>query len=143
MTHADKNHYAAKHPGAVIDEKTASLIREKSQDSNVTCAAAHKAAEELNVSPETIGVQADLMEFRIAMCQMGLFGYTGGSKQMDPEFDIPAAMEKAIQEADDDGRISCRTCWQMAEQLNAKRMDIASACEKMGIRIKPCQLGAF
>ncbi len=143
MTHSDKGHYANKHQGQKIDEKISSLIKSKSQENNLTCAAAHKAAKELGVSPEAIGIQTDLIEFRITMCQLGLFGYKGGTKQIDPDFDTPSDMEAALDKANDDGRLSCLDCWEIAKDLKAKKIDIASACEKKEIRIKPCQIGAF
>jgi len=143
MTHSDKGHYANKHQGQKIDETISSLIKSKAQENNLTCAAAHKAAEELGVEPIEIGIQTDLLEFRITMCQIGLFGYKGGAKQIDPDFDIPSDMEAAIDKANDDGRLSCFDCWNIARDLKAKKIDVASACEKKGIRIKPCQLGAF
>ena len=143
MTHSDKGHYANKHQGQKIDEKISSFIKSKAKENNLTCAAAHKAAEELGVSPGKIGIQADLLEFRITMCQVGLFGYKGGAKKIDPDFDIPSDMEAALDKANDDGRLSCFDCWNIAKDLKTKKIDIASACEKKGIRIKPCQLGAF
>ena len=90
MTHADRGHYAAKHQGKKIDEKISSLIKSLAQDKHLTCAMAHKAAKELEVSPEEIGIQTDLLEFRITMCQLGLFGYDGGTKKIDPDFNILA-----------------------------------------------------
>ena len=143
MTHSDKGHYANKHQEQKIDEKISSLIKSKAKENNLTCAAAHKAAEELGVSPDKIGIQTDLLEFRITMCQIGLFGYKGGAKQIDPDFDIPSDMEAALDKGNDGGRLSCFDCWNIAKDLKAKKIDVASACEKKGIRIKPCQLGAF
>ena len=143
MTHSDKGHYANKHQEQKIDEKISSLIKSKAKDNELTCAAAHKAAEELGVEPIEIGIQTDLLEFRITMCQIGLFGYKGGAKQIDPDFDIPSDMEAALDKTNDDGRLSCFDCWNIAKDLKAKKIDVASACEKKEIRVKPCQLGAF
>jgi hypothetical protein len=143
MTHSDKGHYANKHQGQKIDEKITSFIKSKAKDNEITCIAAHKAAEKLGVSPGEIGIQTDLLEFRITMCQIGLFGYKGGEKQIDPDFDIPSDMEAALDKANDDGRLSCFDCWNIAKNLKAKKIDVASACEKKEIRVKPCQLGAF
>jgi len=143
MTHEDRGHYAKKHQDRKIDEKITSLIKSLSKDNNLSCVAAHKAAEELKVSPAEIGVQTDLLEFRITHCQLGLFGYQPETKRIDPTINIPGDMEKEIDKANEEGRIDCIGCWNIAKALNAKKLDIASACEKKEIRIKPCQLGAF
>ena len=143
MTHSDKGHYAAKHQGKQIDDKISSLIKSLAKDNNLSCAAAHKAATQLKVSPEEIGIQADLLEFRITICQLGLFGYDGGTKKIDPNFNIPADMSEQIDKINNAGRLSCLECWNIAKDLKAKKVDVASACEKKEMRIKPCQLGAF
>lgn len=143
MTHADKGHYANKHQNKKVDEKITSLIKSLSKDNNLTCAMAHKAAKELGVSPGEIGIQTDLLEYRITMCQIGLFGYDGGTKKIDPDFNIPSDMGEQIDKINDDGRLSCLDCWNIAKDLKAKKIDVASACDKKEIRIKPCQLGAF
>jgi hypothetical protein len=143
MTHSDKGHYANKHQGQKIDEKISSLIKSKAKDNELTCVAAHKAAEELGISPKEIGIQTDLIEFRITMCQLGLFGYEGGTKKIDPDFNLPSDMEEQIDKISKDGRISCLESWNIADSLKTKRVDVASGCEKKGLKIKPCQLGAF
>ena len=147
MTHSDRGHYAAKHQGKEIDGTISSALNNIVKDNQLACAAAHKAAQDLDVTPREIGIQADLMELRITHCQLGLFGYKGGEKKIDSGFKIPSDMEQAIdqliEKAEDKGRISCLEAWNLAKDLDAKRIDIASACEKKGIRIKPCQLGAF
>ncbi len=144
MTHSDKGHYANKHQGQKIDEKITSFIKSKAKNNEITCAAAHKAAEKLGgVSPGEIGIQIDLIEFRITMCQLGLFGYDGETKKIDPDFNLPSDMEEQIDAISKDGRISCLESWNIADSLKTKRIDVASGCEKKGLKIKPCQLGAF
>jgi len=143
MTHEDKGHYAAKHTGRQINETIAEKIRALSKDNCLTCAQAHRAAKELNLPPSEIGVQTDLLEYRIADCQLGLFGYSDGQKRIDPDIDITPELNEHLNKAGKDGRISCLEGWEIAKKLKIKRVDIGSACEKKDIRIKPCQLGAF
>ncbi|WP_457552602.1 hypothetical protein [Desulfobacula sp.] len=143
MTHEDKGHYAAKHEDRKINELIAEKIRELSENNCLTCAFAHRAGKALKVSPSEIGVQTDLLEFRIADCQLGLFGYSDGQKRIDPDIKISPALNEQLDNANKDGRISCSDCWEIAKNLKIKRLDIGSACEKKDFRIKPCQLGAF
>ncbi|NOX34719.1 MAG: hypothetical protein GXP56_13475, partial [Deltaproteobacteria bacterium] len=93
--------------------------------------------------PLEIGVQADLIEYRIAECQLGLFGYNDGQKIIDPGIEISPELSLELDKENQDGRISCLKCWEIAKKLKIKRLDLGSACEKKNIRIKPCQLGAF
>ncbi len=143
MGHNDKGHYALKHPGKSLDPKLSKVVKAAASDGLLTCASAHKAAKTLGCTPGDIGTQADLLELRISQCQLGLFGYSPDKKNLDPDVEIPEGLEDAILDAQDEGRISCRQCWDMAKVHNISRLDMGSACEKKEIRIKPCQLGAF
>jgi len=143
MAHEDKGHYAAKHTDSQINETITEKIRALSSDNCITCVAAHRAGKELNRSPSEIGVQTDLLEYRIAECQLGLFGYAGGQKKINPHLPITPELNHHLDTASCDGRISCLECWDIAKKLKINRLDMGSACEKKNIRIKPCQLGAF
>ena len=143
MAHEDKGHYAAKHEGRQINETIAAKIRALSEDNCIKCASAHKAGKELNISPPEIGVQTDLLEYRISDCQLGLFGYSDGQKRIDPDIEIAPDLNEHLDKASKDGRISCVECWDIAKKLKIKKLDVGAVCEKKNIRIKPCQLGAF
>ena len=143
MGHQDKGHFAAKHKGKIIIETIAQKLRAGAKDNNITCSMAHQTAVTLNTAPLEIGVQIDLLEFRISECQMGLFGYDDGQKKFDPDIEVSPELARQLDKISINGRISCKDCWDIAKSLKVKRLDIGSACEKKNIRIKPCQLGAF
>ncbi|MCG8635806.1 MAG: hypothetical protein MI863_18370 [Desulfobacterales bacterium] len=143
MGHEDKGHYALKHKGKSIQPELSDAIKAQAADGMLPCAAAHKTAKTLGYAPKEAGVQADLLELCISQCQLGLFGYSPNKKKFNPDIDVPEALAGAILDAQDEGRLSCRQCWDMAKDHSISRLDMGSACEKMEIRIKPCQLGAF
>lgn len=143
MGHQDKKNYAEKHPGKSLDPIISGKISSLTDNTQLTCAAAHRAARDLNLKPLDIGIQADLMEFTITRCQLGLFGYSPQKKNIDPDIEVSKALDDALDQATQEGRISCAQGWEIADAMKIKRLDLGSACEKKGIRIKPCQLGAF
>ena len=144
MTHEDAGHYAAKHPDGKIDPKIAAAIAEKEKDGRITCAAAHAIAKKLTVSPHAVGMTIDLLEKRIHRCQMGLFGYERKTTQkVKPARLVTQELDKTIREALDGDRITCKTAWEVAEKMGLTKLEIASACEGLEIKIKQCQLGAF
>ena len=143
MAHEDKGHFAAKHSDIQINETTAKKIRALAQDICLSCSSAHRAGKSLAVSPLEIGVQTDLLEYQISECQLGLFGYGDGEKRIDVDIEISADLNGQLDKTNKDSRISCLECWEIAKNLKIKRLDVASACEKKNIRIRPCQLGAF
>jgi hypothetical protein len=143
MTHEDKGHYARKHQGKKIDDSISKKILTLAEDNNLTCAAAHRIAKDLDIQPSDIGIQIDLMEFRITKCQLGLFGYSPEPKKINPDIEISKNLAAALDKTIVDNKISCKLCWDIADSLKIKRLDLGSACEKKDFRIKPCQLGAF
>lgn len=143
MGHQDKGHFAAKHKNNLINETVADEIRAKADNASITCASAHKISKALNLTPSEIGIQIDLLEFRITECQLGLFGYSKGGKRINPEIEIFPDLGGRLEKAAVNGRISCLSCWGIAGDLKMKRLDMGSACEKRSIRIKSCQIGSF
>ena len=144
MTHEDAGHYASKHPeGTKSDPRIAEAVKKKVSDGRISCAAVHKIAKELNVAVADVGVAIDLLEARLAKCQLGLFGYYPEKKIVKPMEKIPAGLEAAIRESVKDNRISCAVSWELAEQFDCARLDDSCACESMGIKVSPCQVGAF
>ncbi len=118
-------------------------LKAASTDGELACALAFKIGAEHNTSPEDIGKILDLEEIDIAKCQLGLFGYKPDKKIVQPAISVPDGLKKEITAALADGRLSCEKAWAIAGRLRISKMDVAAACENMGIKIKPCQLGAF
>jgi hypothetical protein len=97
----------------------------------------------LKVSAKEVGIAVDLMNFRITKCQLGLFGYHPEKKIATPAESVSEELGVEIQKHGVDGRLPCKTAWDIATRLNLHKMAVSRACEAMGVKIKPCQLGAF
>jgi hypothetical protein len=145
MTHEDAGHYAKKHQGIKIDKKIEEELKKSSENEKISCPIIHSIAKELSIKPEEAGIQTDLIELRLNNCQLGLFGWEGepSGKLIDKSIQISDTLEKELQTIIKDNRITCLECWDIAKKLKIKRLDVASACEKKGFKIKKCQLGAF
>ncbi|MCK5542460.1 MAG: hypothetical protein KAI40_07180 [Desulfobacterales bacterium] len=145
MTHENAGHYAKKHQGIKIDNTIAEKLKKTSKDEKIPCQKIHAVANELSRIPIQVGIQADLIELRLNCCQLGLFGWEKESsgKLIDKNIQINDILEEALDKSAKDNRITCSDCWDIAKNLKIKKLDIGSACEKKGIKIKKCQLGAF
>jgi len=144
MEHNLQGHYSKKHaPGKMPDERLVKAIREKTRDGEIPCAVAHTIAKELNVSPKEVGFAMDMLEIPITKCQLGLFGYKPEKKIVKPAKEVSSELKDEIMAAIKDGKLSCEMVWNIAKKLGLKKMDVSSACEKLGIKIGHCQLGAF
>ena len=129
------------------DPKISDAITARADGGELPCAVAFSLSESLGLPPATIGAYADTLEIRLVKCQLGLFGYTPEKKIVEPLAEIPEALDRAIEAAvsgaDDPGRIACRQVWDIAAAPAIPKLRASGACEKRGLRIKPCQLGAF
>jgi hypothetical protein len=143
MTHKDAPKYSAKHPDGTPDPAVADALGAKAVDGTITCADAFSVAADLSVSPSEIGKTADLLEYRITRCQLGLFGYSPHKKIVEPATDASAEVRERLSHFGADGTISCAACWKLADTLDMGRMEVAAVCELLELKIEPCQLGAF
>ena len=145
MPHEFAGRYKTKHPqGTQPAAHIAQTLQKKVKDGRISCAAAHRIAQELNEPPERVGQTADLLEFRIGKCQLGLFGYGSKDNKVAPAKQIEPSLEKALQNAlQDNDRLTCVSVWKIAETLDCKRKEVSAACETLKIKIFACQIGAF
>ena len=144
--HQDEGHYAGKHPQDMLpDKEIAEVLKPHIREGRISCSAAHKAAAEAEANPSETGRVLDLLEVRITGCQLGLFGHGGkdhgkaGLKLPLNEAEISAAIDKA---SAGDG-LSCLELWSIADEFGCTKIEARAVCEKTGIKIKNCQLGAF
>jgi hypothetical protein len=146
MTAKAKQPFASKHghrsPDQVDPAIRASLERNV-EKGELPCAVAFRLAEEIQKPPSAIGEAADLLGIRLAKCQLGLFGYTPEKKIVTAAAAVDPRLEDAIRSRLENDRLPCRAAWILAEDLHMTRMAVSAACEALGIKIKPCQLGAF
>ena len=144
MTHYDEGKYAAKHPqGIAPDQNVADQVHAKLIDGRISCAAAHQIAEEYQITPAEVGKTIDLLEIRINMCQLGLFGHSPQKKIVQPAQQVSVELRDAIAAASNDGKLSCAALWDIARRLNISKLDASAACEALEVKISSCQLGAF
>lgn len=144
MTHEDKGHFSKKHPpDRKVNERVSAAVKSKVTDGAMACAVAFEIAESLGVPPEEVGFTLDSLEVKVVKCQLGLFGYTPAKSIVKPAERVPPDLEKAIRGALVKGRLPCASAWALAEKRRLKKMEISSACETLGIKIGPCQLGTF
>jgi hypothetical protein len=142
---SDKNQsYSEKHGQHVkMDETIASAIRSRARQNELPCAVAFDIAAKLGCDVGQIGLTADLLDYRLTKCQLGLFGYKPEKKIVKPEHSSNSGLEEALRTKAGSGAIPCRDAWELASRFKVSKMTVSASCEAMGIKVKPCQLGAF
>ena len=125
------------------NEQLIEAIQGKAIAGTISCAAMFTIIDGLAIEPVEAGRALDLMDISIVKCQLGLFGYSPEKKIVKPAESVSEDMNREIQACLKDGRLPCADAWVIAKKLKAPKMDVSAACEKLGIKIKPCQLGAF
>lgn len=126
-----------------IDPAVRESLERNADKGELACAVAFRLANELQKPPSAIGEAADLLAIRLVKCQMGLFGYSPEKKIVKAASAVDPDLAEAIRRGLENGRLPCRTAWDLAHAFKLSRMGVSSACEALGIKIKPCQLGAF
>lgn len=143
MTDAHTSFEAKHGPDARPDPDIREAVAARETSGAISCARAHKISRTLAVPPAAVGRTIDLMGIRLTKCQLGLFGFSPEKKVVTPIADPDPDLAEAIRAAAPDDRLSCAAAWEIADWLRVPRMTVSGACETAGIKIKPCQLGAF
>jgi hypothetical protein len=144
MTHRDAGDYSTKHgAGEKPNPEVAKAVTEAADAGKIACAKVFSIASELGVGPSEAGKTVDLLKIRLVKCQLGLFGYAPKKSIVKPAERVSPELESAIRSRVEDERLPCIAAWQLADELSLKKLDVSCAAEALGIKIKPCQLGAF
>lgn len=113
----------------------------------IPCPVCHFIAAYLNVTPMKVGEVATNVHARIYQCQLGLFGYgrkgLSGYKILGRKVEVPQEVLDLIRERSRDGKIPCTSLWEIADSKGIVRPEIGNAADSLGLKITPCQLGAF
>lgn len=125
------------------DEKLKKMIASRLVNGALSCTAAFDLAREFDVAPGVVGEAADKLDIHLRECQLGLFGYKPEKKIVKPLETVEPEFEKAIRSALVNDRMPCRAAWDIAERFQVAKMTVSAACETLGVKIRPCQLGAF
>lgn len=112
------------------------------------CAVAHYIASRLGIEPIEVGQAANMLKRTLTFCQLGLFGYgrkgKSGYKILGRPVEIDAdIMDQIKARATDKQTIACRDLWEIADARGVIRAEVGNAADALGLKITPCQLGAF
>ena len=118
-------------------------ILKNAKGGEIPCALAFEIAKKQKSSLRKVGKNIDLLEIKLVKCQLGLFGYSPEKKKVKPIPSASSDLKNAIQEALAEGMLSCEKALDIAKRFKVPKMQVSGACEAMGLKIKPCQLGAF
>ena len=131
-----------------IDNDLAKAIRGRLREGKLPCAAAISLARAKGIDPLDLGRTADSLRVRLSRCQLGLFGWPGraGSPESvnSPEEPAPEGLDAAILDGRDaSGMLSCLGAWRIADDFGISRLRAGRAADRLGVRIRDCQLGVF
>ncbi|MFW5770750.1 MAG: hypothetical protein ACOCX9_04885 [Spirochaetota bacterium] len=124
-------------------EDLTTKLQNVSDGKEISCKNAFTVIENTGVSPLDVGKLINKMDMKITCCQLGLFGYKPEKKILKPADTVSEQLYSSIMQYVNNGRIICADVWKVADSQLITRLDAASACEKLSLKIKKCQLGAF
>lgn len=118
------------------------IMKAASSEDKITCAKVFDVIKEYTIFPDIAGFTLTQNKIKINFCQLGLFGYPDGKKIIECE-SISEDLEDKIFSNLENEKLPCAAAWNIAEELKLKKLEVTAACEKLGIKINKCQLGAF
>jgi hypothetical protein len=135
-------------PTARVDEDLAEMIRGRLQGGKLACSTAFDLAEERGIPRLEVGRTADFLSVHLTRCQLGLFGYPDKTKFWETneirDSPRPAGLDEAILATRDKHNvISCAALMAIAERFGLDKVQAGYAADRLGVRVKHCQLGAF
>jgi hypothetical protein len=130
-----------------MEQKIREMMAVYHEKSRMPCAVAHYIANYLEIDPALVGKEADAGGVRLTGCQLGLFGYgrkgKSNHKITGRKIEIGQELIDLIRERAAGGKISCAGLWKIADDAGIIRCEAGNAADGLGIKISPCQLGAF
>jgi len=134
--------------GREVEPALADAIRARLREGRLDCTAAFAVAKQKNFAPLAVGEAADSLGVHLSRCQLGLFGYPGRAKAWEnpgwKRTEIPKDLEPAVCSAvGQDGILSCAAAWDVADRFSVGRAQVGFLANRLNIKIKRCQLGAF
>jgi len=114
------------------------LLLKVSNNSALSCVKIFEIINDNSLSVDDVASAIDAAKIKISACQMGLF-----SHRVPPADIVSEILKNKISSNLENGKLPCKNSWNIATELNIKKMDVASACETLKIKISNCQLKAF
>ena len=132
----------------VLDDELVSAIQANLRAGKLPCAVAFEIAAEEDVEPVVLGQTAALLRIHLSHCVLGLFGYPEMQKGWEAAgfsaLEMPDELRAAIQAAvTENGTVACAKLWELAARFGVRKMQLGYLCDQLGIKVTPCQLGAF
>jgi hypothetical protein len=128
-------------------KKIKEMIAIYPEKGKLPCAVAHYIAAYLGATPLDVGKEATATGVRLYQCQLGLFGYgrkgQSAYKIVGRKVEVGQEVLDLIRAGVSEGRISCARLWEIADSTGVIRAEVGNAADSLGIKITPCQLGAF
>ena len=144
MNPRKRKNFAEKHqPEVTPDSRIKEEIIKQTPTDELSCKVAFEIANKLKVSKKAVGMTADLLEFKLVKCQLGLFGYGLQKRQIQPKNSANRLFKEAITAALVEGKLPCASAFEIASRFNVHKLNVTGICEFKKIKIRACQLGAF
>jgi uncharacterized metal-binding protein len=72
-----------------------------------------------------------------------LAGHQKPAVETEEEMEVPERILEAVQKAAPDGRLTCPAARQLAIKLGVQPRTVGTACDRLRIKLKACELGCF
>ena len=133
-------------PGNLSEEALTRLraaVSAAAKDGAVRCPAAWKLALDSGVSRLDVGAAIDRLGIRVTHCQLGCFQVEKASHDGQTAGPVDAEATRQVEALAEKGELTCSNVFSLAQELHASPGGVADAANRLGRKLKSCQLGCF
>ena len=120
----------------------ADILKGAAVENKIPCARVFELINEHSFFPDIAGLTMNQYKIKINLCQLGLFGFPEGKRILKCETLAETLKDKIYSNLENE-KLPCAAAWNIAAEMKIKKLEVTAACEKLGIKINKCQLGAF
>ena len=133
-------------PAGLSPESLAQLegaVTESLRQGHLPCPVAWRIAKDLDIPRIAVGAAMDKLGVRVTDCQIGFFKVDKTPYKGDAPQPPPSELAAALRELDTAGNLTCAEVFALASRLKTTPLTLADAANRLGLKIRACQLGCF
>lgn len=133
-------------PGNLSEETRARLraaVEGAAQEGAVSCPAAWRLAKDEGVSRLDVGVTIDSLGIRVVDCQLGCFAVEKTALRAAEPPPADDEVGRRVEALSASGHLTCPNLFALARELHVVPAVVSDAANRLGRKLRGCQLGCF
>ncbi len=118
-------------------------VTESLRQEHLPCPVAWRIAKDLDIPRIAVGAAMDKLGARVTDCQIGFFKVDKTPYQDDDPQQPSPELAAGLQELVAARNLTCAEVFALAHRLKTTPLTLSDAANRLGLKIRACQLGCF